>query len=224
MHILYVHQNFPAQFGHIAHHLVHKMGWRCSFVSETPGGVVGGIEKIQYKLGGGATKTNHFCSRTFENCVWHCDGVYNALKARPDIRPDLIVGHSGFGSTLFLRELYPDVPLINFFEYYYIPHDPDSDMDFRKDLEWKVPEEKYLRSRCRNAMILLDLQNCNLGYTPTHFQHSKLPREYAKKVRPVLTAWIDRSIKALARSFDPHQTNARRGVWRVWKWARTRVS
>jgi glycosyltransferase involved in cell wall biosynthesis len=193
MHILYVHQNFPAQFGHIAHHLVHKLGWRCSFVSETPGGVVGGIEKIQYKLGGGATKQNHFCSRTFENCVWHCDAVYRALKARPDIRPDLIVGHSGFGSTLFLRELYPDVPVINFFEYYYIPHDPDSDMDFRQDLEWKVPEEKYLRSRCRNAMILLDLQNCQLGYTPTKFQHSKLPNEYARKVRVVFDG-VDRSI------------------------------
>ena len=40
MHILYVHQNFPAQFGHIAKHLVQKLGWRCTFVSETPAGNV----------------------------------------------------------------------------------------------------------------------------------------------------------------------------------------
>src|SRR5436190_627941 len=193
MHILYVHQNFPAQFGHIAHHLVGNMKWRCTFVSETAGGNVGGIEKIQYKLTGGATKQNHFCSRTFENTVWHCDGVYHAMKARPDIRPDLIVGHSGFGSTLFLRELYPDVPVINFFEYYYLPHDPDSDMDFRSDLNWAIPEMKYLRSRCRNAMILLDLQNCQVGYTPTHFQKSKFPREYHDKVRVIFDG-VDRSI------------------------------
>src|SRR5215213_8891726 len=95
MHILYVHQNFPAQFGHIARHLVEKLGWKCSFVSQTPGGTVGGINKIGYKTAGGATKQNHFCSRTFENTVWHCDGVYRAMKARPDIKPDLIVGHSG---------------------------------------------------------------------------------------------------------------------------------
>ena len=44
MHVLYVHQNFPAQFGHIAHHLVQKHGWRCTFVSESPAGYVGGIE------------------------------------------------------------------------------------------------------------------------------------------------------------------------------------
>src|SRR5881227_2705755 len=157
MHVLYVHQNFPAQFGHIAHHLVEKLKWRCTFVSETPGGMVAGIEKIQYRLQGGATKQNHFCSRTFENTVWHCDAVYAALRARPDIQPDLIVGHSGFGSTLFLRELYPDVPIVNLFEYFYRPHGADSDMDFRKDLAWPTAPEVYLRARSRNAMIMLDL-------------------------------------------------------------------
>src|SRR6476620_10305306 len=87
LHILYVHQNFPAQFGHIARHLVKEKGWQCSFVSETPAGDVEGIHKIQYMNTGGATKTTHFCSRTFENAVWHTDGVYNALKACPDLKP-----------------------------------------------------------------------------------------------------------------------------------------
>jgi len=193
MHVLYVHQNFPAQFGHIARHLIDKLGWQCSFVSQTPGGVVGGINKVEYKVAGGATKQNHFCSRTFENTVWHCDAVYRAMKARPDIKPDLIVGHSGFGSTLFLRELYPTTPIVNFFEYYYIPHDPDSDMDFRKDLGWPTSELKYLRSRCRNAMILLDLQTCNAAYTPTEFQKSRFPSEYLNKLETIFDG-VDRSI------------------------------
>ncbi|HEY7117885.1 MAG TPA: glycosyltransferase [Tepidisphaeraceae bacterium] len=191
MHILYVHQNFPAQFGHIARHLVQRNGWRCTFVSETPAGNVEGIEKVQYKIAGGATKTTHFCSRTFENAVWHTDGVYQVLKARPDIQPDLIVGHSGFGSTLFLSELYPDTPIVNFFEYYYRAHDPDSDMDFRQDLAWDVPEVKYLRSRCRNAMILLDLQNSDAAYTPTQFQKSRFPDEYLSKLQVIFDG-VDR--------------------------------
>ena len=193
MHVLYVHQNFPAQFGHIARHLVDKMGWQCSFVSQTPGGIVAGINKIEYKITGGATKQNHFCSRTFENTVWPCDGVYRAMKAHPDVKPDLIVGHSGFGSTLFLRELYPTVPIINFFEYYYIPHDPDSDMDFRKDLAWPTSELKYLRSRCRNAMILLDVQTCQAAYVPTEFQKSRFPAEYLDKLQVIFDG-VDRSI------------------------------
>jgi hypothetical protein len=97
MNLLFVHQNFPAQFGHIARHLVQKLGWRCAFVSETPGGMVEGIDKIQYKIAGGARETTHFCSRTFENAVWHTDAVLQAVKGRRDFKPDLIVGHSGFG-------------------------------------------------------------------------------------------------------------------------------
>jgi len=193
MHVLYVHQNFPAQFGHIARHLAGKLGWKCTFVSNTRGGEVDGIDRIAYKTLSGATAQNHYCSRTFENTVWHCDGVYRAMRERPDIQPDLIVGHSGFGSTLFLRELYGGVPIVNFFEYYYRSRDPLSDMDFRKDLSWTVPEMNYLRSYCRNAMILLDLQNCDLGYTPTQFQRSRFPEEYLRKMEVIFDG-VDRSV------------------------------
>ena len=198
MHVLFVHPNFPAQFGHIAHHLAHARGWRCTFVSETPPGRLaapggGLIEKIQYKPLGGATKTNHLATRTFENNVWHCDAVLRALLDRPDVAPDLIVGHSGFGSTLFLRELFPDVPCVNLFEYYYLPHDVQSDMTFRRDLGWEIAPEKFLRSRCRNAMILLDLQNCQIGYCPTRFQRSRFPDEYGDKLQVVFDG-IDRTV------------------------------
>ena len=193
MHVLYVHQNYPAQFGHIAHHLAREKGWRCTFASELPPGTAGGVERVQYKVLGGARKENHYCSRTFENNVWHTDAVFRALRARPDLRPDLIVGHSGFGSTLFLRELYPDVPVVNLFEYYYLPHDAESDMEYRSDLGWPVPPFNYLRSRCRNAMLLLDLQNCQAGYCPTAFQRSRFPAEYQPKLRTVFDG-IDRSL------------------------------
>src|SRR5437016_3094266 len=130
MHVLYVHPNFPGQFGHIAMHLIKDKGWDCTFVTSTTEGGGAAIQRVVYKVAGGARAETHFCSRTFENAVWNCDGVYRALKARKDIRPDLIVGHSGFGTTLFLKEMYPDVPVINLFEYYYHPHGPMSDMDF----------------------------------------------------------------------------------------------
>jgi glycosyltransferase involved in cell wall biosynthesis len=182
MRILYVHQNFPAQFGHIASYLAREMKWDCRFISETPAGEAGGVQKIQYKLAGGATQQNHFCTRTFENTVWHCDGVYQTMKQLKGYKPDLIVGHSGFGSTLFLRELYPDVPCVNLFEYYYRPHGVDSDMDFRQDLGWKMDDQKFHRARCRNAMMLLDLQNCDSAYAPTEFQRSRFPSEYLPKI------------------------------------------
>lgn len=180
MNILFVHQNFPAQFGHVAEYLSEKHGHQCSFVSRLPSGKAGNIERIQYQLEGGATEKSHYCSRTFENATWHSHAVFKALKARPDVRPDLIVGHSGFGSTIFLRELY-DCPIVNYFEYFYRPQ--GSDMDFRPD--FPSNELNRLRARTRNAMILLDLENCNIGYSPTRFQKERLPAFFHDKVKVV---------------------------------------
>jgi len=170
MHVLFVHQNYPAQFGHVADYLAARHGFRCTFVSERPPARAGGVERIQYSIRGGATPSTHYCSRTFENAVWHTHAVYEALKARPDVRPDLVVGHSGFGSTLFLRELY-DRPLINYFEYFYRPK--NSDMDFRPD--FPTNELDRLRARARNAMLLARPGELRQGLQPTRWQRDRLP-------------------------------------------------
>jgi glycosyltransferase involved in cell wall biosynthesis len=178
--VLFVHQNFPAQFGQIAAHLVQKHGFDCTFVSEKPPGTDAGVRRLQYRVRGGATAKTHYCSRTFENAVWHTHAVYETLKAHPEVRPDLVVGHSGFGSTLFLRELY-DCPIVNYFEYFYRP--TQSDMDFRPDFPGL--EIDRLRARARNAMILLDLDHCNAGYSPTAWQRDRLPELYRNKLRVI---------------------------------------
>lgn len=137
-----------------------------------------GIRKIPYKINGGARQTTHYFSRTFENAIWHAHAMFQAAEAATDLAPDLIVGHSGFGSTIFLQERFPGVPVINYFEYYYHAH--HSDLDFRPDFP---PEPRdFLRATARNAMILLDLQNCRLGYSPTRFQRDLFPDEYRGKI------------------------------------------
>jgi glycosyltransferase involved in cell wall biosynthesis len=92
----------------------------------------------------------------------------------------LIVGHSGFGSTVFLADLY-DAPIINYFEWYYGAH--DSDMDFRP--EFPSTELNRLRARTRNAMLLLDLHTCARGYSPTNFQRTRFPAEYQHKLETI---------------------------------------
>jgi glycosyltransferase involved in cell wall biosynthesis len=180
MHIVFIHQNFPAQFGHIAAYLAKHHGFRCTFVSQQPPGHSDGIERVQYHLQGGATEKTHFCSRSFENAIWHSHAIYEALRARPDIKPDLIVGHSGFLCTVFLRELY-DCPIVNYFEYYYHTH--GSDMDFRP--EFPYPDINKLRALARNAPLLLDLDSCDLGYSPTRWQRDRLPEVYHPKVQVI---------------------------------------
>jgi glycosyltransferase involved in cell wall biosynthesis len=188
MHIVFLHQNFPAQFGHVASYLVLRKGFRCTFVSQQPAGMFGGIECIQYKLAGGATPQTHYCSRSFENAIWHSHAIYQALEARPDIQPDLVVAHSGFLSTVFLRELY-DCPIVNYFEYYYRTR--GADMDFRPDFPY--PALNRLRARARNANVLLDLENCDVGYSPTRWQRSLFPRLFQDKIRTIFDG-IDTNI------------------------------
>lgn len=176
MHILFVHQNFPAQFGHIARHLMRQGRFRCSFATARAVDECDGINIIPYQPVGGATRHNSYLTRTFENAVAHARGVHDACR-RASIRPDLVVAHSGFGSSLFLREVF-QCPIVNYFEYFYHAH--DSDLDFRPDLP--PAEQDVLRAYCRNAMLLLDLDNCDAGYAPTAWQRSRFPLAYQGKL------------------------------------------
>jgi glycosyltransferase involved in cell wall biosynthesis len=188
MHILFVHQNFPAQFRFIAPRLISDFGWQCSFCTERAEGDLPGVRKILYKPRGGATVANSVFTRNFENSVAHAHGVFEALKLTPDLKPDLIVAHSGFGSSLFLPFLY-DAPIINFLEFFYNPI--GQDLGFRPEMP--VGETELLRSKTNNATILLDVVNCDRGWTPTHYQRAFFPVELQSKIETIFDG-IDTSV------------------------------
>ena len=188
MHVLFIHQNFPAQFRYIAPRVAQEHGWKCTFATAKASESLPGVEKVVYTSKGGATKANHFCTQNFENCVWEAHGVYEMLKQRPEIQPDLIVAHTGFGSSLFLPFLY-DAPIINFVELYYRP--VGGDVGFRKELP--VSEETLLRLQTKNAMIQADLANCDRGWTPTQYQRDFFPPEFRSKIEVIFDG-IDTAI------------------------------
>jgi glycosyltransferase involved in cell wall biosynthesis len=179
MQVAFVHQNYPAQFGHVAQYLTRQFGDQCVFVTKKKIPNSKSLRVVNYDVKGGATKETHYCSRPFENAVWHAWAVKEALEKVRGFSPDVIVGHSGFGSTLFLPELFPNIRLVNYFEYFY--RSRNSDLDFRPDFPHN-PLDRF-RSRARNAMILLDLNSCHQGYCPTQWQHATLPIEYRQKVK-----------------------------------------
>jgi glycosyltransferase involved in cell wall biosynthesis len=200
--VLFVHRSFPAQLGHVAARLAADRGWKCTFVSEAPAGETAGIRLVQYRPDGGATERTHYFARTFENAVAHAAGVYQALRPlRDELSPDLVVGHSGFGSTLFLPELWPGAALLGYFEYFYRPH--GSDLDFRPD--YPPADEDVLRARARNAMILLDLEQCDAGVSPTEWQRDRFPEPFRPRIRVVhdgvdTSVWRPRENRAEVRA------------------------
>ena len=180
MNVLFVHQNYPAQFGTIASALARNYGWKCTFVTKWEG-KTDAIPMVKYKPVGGATENVHFLARNFENTSRAALGVYQALKkANLNPKPDVIVAHSGFGSTLFLRDLY-DCPVVNLFEFYYRLGSGPSSYTSQFAMEPRFEQ----RMRFLNACILLDLQEAAAGYTPTHFQRNQFPKEYLPKIETI---------------------------------------
>lgn len=180
MQILFVHPNFPGQFGPILPWLAKRSDIECVFVSEKAVGVRDGVRCIQFHKQGGSTQANHYCSRTFEDGVRQAHAVYEACKAAKDLHPDLIVAHGGFGTTVFLPELYK-CPIVSQCEWFYNPH--GTDMDFRPD--FPPQEMDYLRCQARNAMILLQLHTSTAGYAPTRWQQSQFPAAWSGKIEVI---------------------------------------
>ncbi len=122
--------------------------------------------------------------------------------------PDIVVGHTGWGELLFVKDIWPSVPLLGYFEFFY--RSSGSDLDF--DPEFPVTMEDALRVRVRNATNMLSLNAADWGHTPTKWQRNQYPVEYhhrisvihegvnTQRVHPDPTArlWL-RSGKSLSR-------------------------
>lgn len=181
MHVLFVHQNFPAQFRSIAPRLAGDHGWRCTFAtSNVSVASPPGVEKVLYRPGTRPTPAEHMCVRRFRGTIGQALGVYRALKARQDVHPDLVVAHSGFGSSLFLPYLY-DAPIINFFEYFFRP--VGQELGYRPEVP--VTESHLLGWRVLNSMVLHDLEACDRGWSPAFYQRELFPLEYRDKIEVI---------------------------------------
>lgn len=196
MRILFVHPSYPGQFGHIARVLAVEHGDECTFVCAESHEDDDVVRKIAYEPRGPERPTGYLI-QDFEDALAHGQGVFEALEPhRNTLAPDLVVGHADWGSALFVPELFPDVPVINYVEYFHHPH--GSAIDFRPD--FPPAERTLLRHRVQNASVLLQLESCSAAYTPTSFQHELLPERYRSKVR-VIHDGVDTAI--WRRSFEP---------------------
>src|SRR6478735_9712190 len=93
-------------------------------------------------------------------------------------RPDVIIGHTGWGGLLFAKDALPATPVIGYCEYYY--NDRDSDVDFEPADE--ATDAERMRLRMRNAAQLLTLQAIDAAYTPTRWQHRQYPASIRDRI------------------------------------------
>ena len=178
MNILFLHPNFPGQYVHLAQFFANSGRHRVFFLSkETNGSHLKDVSVALYKPSREGTKGIHNYVHYLEDSVLDGQAILRglaALREQAKFVPDVVVGHSGWGSTMYVKDFYPNVPLIAYFEWYY--HSTGADVGYWPDEVVSI--DAKLRIRTMNAHHLLDLQSCDVRYTPTEWQKSQFPVEY----------------------------------------------
>jgi glycosyltransferase involved in cell wall biosynthesis len=188
MRILFLHSNFPAQFRHLAPALAKDPQHQVVFGTRRVEGSLPGVRKALYTLSRSAHPQTHHYVRSLENAVLEGQAVYRmgqVLKAQGFI-PDVVYGHSGWGTPLFIKDLFPQAKLCGYFEWYYRAHGSDADFDPSDPLD----TDAEARIRMMNAPILMDLVNSDRGISPTYWQQQQFPAELRSKLK-VLHDGID---------------------------------
>ncbi len=224
MKLLFVHQNFPGQYLHLVRHF-RDSGHAIVFVAQRQAQQIAGIRILEYLP---LPPTNPAQSYLQDVEMGVANGLAVArlcegLK-REGFTPDLVVAHTGWGEALFIKDVWPAVPLLGYFEFFY--QAAGSDLDF--DPEFPPSADDPVRIRMRNTINLLTLDAADWGQTPTKWQRDQYPPTYhdrisviheginTERVRPDPAArlWLrsgvslgpgDEVVTYIARNLEPYR-------------------
>ncbi len=179
MRVMFIHPNFPAQFGHLAQLFAREYGWQCTCVTSIDTTHLKNLPfvHVNYKVEKGPQP------KTFRNpsqvsvLFDHGRAIYKGMQQAPQLKPDLVVGHMSYGTLLYLRVLY-DCPFVGYFELLPAPFWTDG-LVFRD--EFPPPDRARIFNADYHSLTHLQLNAVDAGYTPTLFQWNMAPAEYRYK-------------------------------------------
>lgn len=173
MKILFIHQNFPGQFPRLSA-LMKSRGHDVLALTDRINKRASPVPVAYYKTPD-IDKLSPGIHRHFAECTER--GLRVALAARVlrdkhGYVPEVILGHSGWGETLFLKEVWPDTPLIVYSEMMFRSHG----LDVRFDPEFpEDPLNAGVRVTSRQAHLIESLVLADHSVTPTRFQRDTHP-------------------------------------------------
>ena len=182
MKFLFIHQNFPGQFKHLAPTLATR-GHEIRALGVT-GSPSAGVLLTNYKIQKGNTPGVHPFAQEFESKILRgeaCAAEMLKLK-QSGFEPNVIIGHPGWGETLFCKEIFPSAKLLHFVEFHYGKELGDTYFD----PEFQQPNLLHdMRLRTKNANNFLALDAMDAGISPTQWQRSVLPQSYQNKINVI---------------------------------------
>ena len=189
LRILFSHSTFPAQFRRLAPALADE-GHEVVFLHRqrewhAPDAGAMRLERFEpSRVGASVDGALHPYLGRFEDAVLEGQAAARAAcRLRDDgFVPDVIVSHAGFGSGLYLADVFPKARRIGLFEWYYNAG-PGSDVHFLQG--GTVLLDRALRLRTWCAHTLLELAQCDQAVTPTQFQRSQFPQPWQSRMQVI---------------------------------------
>ncbi len=171
--VLFLHKDFPGQFLHLAQYLARLPSVQVDAMASDPVRELPGVTLHRYRVDIAADSRPHPYLVRADQAMGRGQTVLAqcALLSQTGYRPDLVIGHNGWGEILYLKDLWPDVPLIGYFEFYY--HGVGADVGF--DPPAPVNLYDLARVRSLNAHHLLGLAAVDRGISPTRWQRDLHP-------------------------------------------------
>ncbi|WP_120499009.1 glycosyltransferase [Roseovarius sp. EL26] len=183
MKILFIHQNFPGQYKHLAP-LLASQGHECVALTlkvKEPT-TWNGVKVLPYRLPNRGGQNVHRWLVDLDTKVTRGEACYHAaVKLRETgFTPDLILAHPGWGESLFLNDVWPSARIGLYCELYHqagYPH-----MNF--DPEFPAPDAGTdgLRLRMKNLNNHLHFGSASAGISPTRFQADTFPQGFRNKI------------------------------------------
>lgn len=170
---LFVHQNFPGQFLHIVRYLTGQQKHDVVFITESNRNQINGVRKVPYRKPADAAPQTHPVARDLDAAAHRAEAVAQTAHNLKQLgyTPDIIIGHHGWGELINLCDVWPDVPILGYMEFYY--QTDAADVGF--DPEFLLSRAEYPRVRAKNVINHLAYANGGYGLTPTEWQLSTYP-------------------------------------------------
>ncbi|MDB5606043.1 MAG: glycosyl transferase [Bradyrhizobium sp.] len=192
MDVLFVHNNFPAQFQQLARYLARQPGTRVAAIGAQTSRPIKDVRLMKYALTNVDVSSSHPFARRFDLECHRAEQVLYALTnlASSGFIPDVIVAHPGWGETLPVRTVFPKARLIVYCEFFY----GSTDRDVAFDPEFPaIGVDGHVSLQLKNAATLLALSECDAGLAPTAWQRSTFPSIFQDKIA-VLHEGIDTAV------------------------------
>ena len=182
MKIMFVHQNMPGQYRELVQWLADTGEHQIYFLTQRQNPPsFKGVESRIYKTHHKPAKNAYGLSKNWEECAGNGLGAARAarrIEKTEGFKPDIVIGHVGWGELTFFKDVWPDVPIIGFFEYFY----SDSGGPVGFDPEDPVTEDTAFLLRARNAVPLANIETVDLGLSPTYWQRDRFPESFHDKL------------------------------------------